>query len=617
MRLSVDSLRASRYVLPAFVLAGLLFAGIASLVDQPALSQGILFITLLIGTVPLMVETSLSVLQRKFGVDLIAIVAISTSLIVGQYVAGSVILLMLSGGEALEEYALRRARRDLTNLIERVPKTAHKFVLATLVDVPVGTLTPGDHIVVKPGEMVPTDGVVLDGTSMLDEAALTGEPLPVRKRVGSHILSGSIALDGLLTMLVEKTSATSTYQEIIRLVEQAEQSRAPFVRLADRTSVWFTVFTFVLAGLVWALSGDPVRLLAVLVVATPCPLILATPVAFAAGISRAARRGIIVRNAGALEQLGQARAFVFDKTGTLTLGTSQIVSIDSRSHATEDILRLAASLEQFSAHVLAKSLVRHAMTKSLSLSEPRDFTEQFGEGVQGVIDGKILRFGRLGFLRKAGVTVTARDTVDHDRRRTGGQVIVYLSEEDRLIGSIAFSDDIRPHVRTLFADLSKLGIRCVRMVTGDKREVAERIGREIGLSPADIRAECLPGDKVREVQRLKQSVGTTVMVGDGINDAPALAAADIGIAMGAGGASASSEAGDIVLLVDEIERVGDAVRIGHRVMAIARQSIGVGIGLSILLMIIASAGMLPPVYGALAQEAVDVLVILNALRVLL
>lgn len=611
------SLLSLRSAIPLFVLLGLTLFGITYALGLSQIDHVILLVTLVIGALPLLLEILQSMLRGHFGIDLIAIVAIVSALVLGEYLAGTVILLMLSGGEALEGYALKRARRELTSLIEGAPTVAHRKIGTEIDDVPVGAIVAGDTVIVKPGELVPVDGQVLAGTSMIDEAMLTGEAMLVEKAHGSHVMSGSLSKDGVLEIRALKPAGDSKYAQIIRLVQEAENRKAPFVRLADRYSVGFTAATFVLAGLAWLLSGDPVRVLAVLVVATPCPLILATPIAFASGISRAAGRGIIVKNGGALEKLGEAKCFVFDKTGTLTLGTAAIDTIEGYAISPQNVLQLGASVDQLSAHVLARSLTQHAREKGLTLSLPDQFEEQLGQGVRGTINGQTYFFGRLSFLESHGIGVSPDIEHEHDKRREDGKIGVYLADEKQVLGSIFFADTVRDNVRSLFLGLASLGIRTVVMLTGDKRPVALRIAQSIGILPENVRAECLPEDKVTEVVRLRQTLSPVVMVGDGVNDAPAIAAADVGIAMGAHGSGASSEAGDVVILVDKIERVGEALCLGHRVLQIAKESIFIGIGLSLVLMIFAALGFIQPVYGALLQEVIDVLVIFNALRVLL
>lgn len=605
-----------RSAIPLFVIAGLLLSMVLYAMHLPAAVNGVLLITLIVGSLPLIIEVAESMLHGQFGVDLIAIVAIITAFILGQYLAGVVVLLMLSGGEALEAYALRRARKELTSLIENAPTSAHKKDGDRVTDVPADSIVPGDLIVVKPGERIPVDGVVVDGIAMVDESALTGEALPIRKAHGHNVLSGSVNKDALLTVKASKPASESKYAQIIRLVQQAEEKKAPFVRLADRYSVIFTTITFVIAAAAWWISGDAIRLLAVLVVATPCPLILATPTAFASGISVAAARGIIAKHGGVLEKLGEAKSFLFDKTGTITLGTPVINRIESWEHSESEILNIAATLDQFSTHTLARSLTAEARTRNITLGSADNFREEFGEGVSGDIDGTYYIVGRLKYLESLGVSANDAQKKRHDAARIAGEIPVFVATRTAILGAIVFADQVRPNVKQLFAHIDRLGIQKVLMLTGDKAEVARQTAAKIGLPASAVHAELLPEDKVRIVEETRKTHSPVVMVGDGVNDAPAIAEADVGIAMGGHGATASSEAGDIVILVDRIERVGEALLIGHRVLHIAKQSIFVGIGLSTACMIIAAFGYIPPIMGAFLQEAIDVAVILNALRVL-
>jgi len=571
-------------------------------------------VTMGLGTLPLLWRMLSDLYHKKLGVDLIAMVAIVASFLLGQYVAGSVILLMLSGGEALETYALSRARRELTALLSRVPSVAHKKQNNSFIDTPANLITADDIILIKPGETVPTDCVIISGTSDVDESAITGESIPVLKTASSLVYSGSINKDGALEARVLKPASESTYEKIIKLVREAENSRAPLVRLADRYSVWFTAITFAIAGVTWLISHDPIRVLAVLVVATPCPLILATPIAIMSGVSKAASRGIIVKNGGALEKLAEVKAFIFDKTGTLTLGSSKVKAVKNYQKETEqEVLNLAASLDQFSGHILARSLTEHAKLNKLELSAPSNFREIFGEGVEGDIKNVKYIFGKLAFLERKGIKIP--DTIKHQHQdfQEQGTIAVYLGAAGNILGSIQFADIVRPEIKSLFQDMAKMGLKKIVMLTGDKKNVAEIIGKQLGLS--DIHAECLPEDKVREVQEHKKEFGSVAMIGDGINDAPALAAADVGIAIGAHGSTASSESGDIVITVDNLARVGTALRIAKYTLKIAKQSIFIGIGVSIALMIVASFGYIAPVYGAMLQEVLDVFVILNALRI--
>jgi heavy metal translocating P-type ATPase len=540
------------------------------------------------------------VVDRHLGVDTIALVAMVGSLALGQYLAGAVIGLMFSGGEALEAAASRRARRELTALVRRAPTVAHRLVSGAIEDVEAEAVGAGDTLVVLTGEVVPVDGKVSSAEAVVDTSTLTGEPLPVTLRRGMAVLSGSANAGPPFEVRAERPAAESAYAALVRLVERAQSERAPFVRLADRYAGVFLPVTLAFAGAAWAISGDAVRGLAVVVVATPCPLILAAPIALVSGVSRAARAGVIVKGAGAIEALGRARNVLFDKTGTLTIGTPEVrdvVALDAIPP--DDVLRLAASVDRMSAHVLGEALVAAAKEADLALALPVDVREEPGQGIAGTLDGRRVAVGSAAF-------VGTPDPVG----RGSGEAHVLVVVDGRLAGVILMADELRPDAREIVARLRAEGIHTVAMASGDRRSVAERIGRQLGVDR--VYAELSPEDKLDVVRRLHP----VVMVGDGVNDAPALAAADVGIAMGAAGATIAAETADAVIAVDRVDRVADAVHAGRRALAIARQSVLAGMGLSIVAMGVAAAGHLPPVAGALLQEGVDLAVILNALRAL-
>ena len=603
----------AHYILPSFAFLGLLVGFILHLSGSVSLDNDIWMATLVIGTLPLIYKILKDIFSGHFGIDLIAIVAIIASFIMGQYLAGNIILLMLSGGEALEIYALKRARKELSNLISNAPTFAHIKKDNNLIDVNVDQIQVGDIIFIKTGEIIAADGIVVLGSSQVDESALTGESLPAEKVVGSTVFSGSINKSNILEVKVIRLPSESKYEQIIALIKKAEENKAPVVRLADKYSVWFTVITFSLATLAWVLAKDSVRLLAVLVVATPCPLILATPIAMISGISRAAKRGIIVKNGGALEVLAEINAFIFDKTGTLTLGQPEIVDVISFGKDKNEVLRIAASLDQLSLHVLARSLQAYALKNNIVLSIPTNFTEDFGEGVSGDINNQTFFFGKLKFLEKKGITIPKEVSEKHATFQSEGKITVYCGDAKSILGMVVFADVVRPETKTLFSNVKKQGIEKIVMLTGDKKAVAEIIAKDLGID--DVHAEALPENKVFEVQDHQRQFGKVAMIGDGINDAPALSTADVGIALGGHGGSASSDSGDIVIMVDDLNRVGEAYTIAKNTLKIAKQGIFVGIGVSIILMIIAAFGYISPIYGALIQEALDVIIILNALRV--
>ncbi len=592
----------------------------------------------LLGGVPLLWETLNHFVEKEFSVDFIAILAIAGSLILGQYLAGSFVVLMLSGGEALEAFALRRARSSLSALADRAPRTAHIWQGEHLVDIPAEAIEVGMKIVVKPGELVPVDGVVEEGSSSVSEADLTGEPMPVRKTLGMVILSGSVNLDGVLEIRANKRSAESKYAQILRLVQEAQARKAPIHRLADRYSVGFTAVSVALAALAWALSGNSLFALAVLVVATPCPLILATPIAIMSGIDLAARNGIIVKSGAVIEQLGEVDVAIFDKTGTLTLGTPRLTAIvprerdKTRAESRYDehtLLRLAASVEQLSTHILAQAIVDAAQErlKDVPLFVASEFVEIFGKGVQGNIlfckgdrwiepDGEetelAVAVGNRTFMGHLDIPVSLSLQIERERRVAVGQIVSFIAVDGQVEGLIVMEDVPRAELKQLSPLLKASGIKETVLLTGDSEVVAEQIGQ---LAQVDrIVARCLPEEKVEVVHESLRQGHKVLMVGDGINDAPALATATVGIAMGAQGLTAAAAVADAVLLSTDILRVATAIRLGRHVMHVAVQGIWVGMGLSVLAMIIASLGYIPPAAGAILQEGIDVIVILNALR---
>ena len=557
------------------------------------------------------------IVDRHLGVDTIALVAMVGALALDEELAGAVIGLMFSGGAALETVASRRARRELTRLVERAPRVAQRHAGSALEEVPVEAVAPGDVVLVRTGEVVPVDGTVVSDEAVVDTSTLSGEPLPVTLRSGMPVMSGTANAGTPFDVRADRPAIESAYAALVRLVEQAQAERAPFVRMADRYAGIFLPVTLGVAGLAWALSGDPVRALAVVVVATPCPLILAAPIALVSGLSRAARNGVIVKGAGAIETLGQARTVLFDKTGTLTVGTPEVQDIVALGdHSTAELLRMAASVDRLSAHVLGEALVRAAEEAELALEMPIDVREEPGQGIAGSLDGHRVAVGSRAFLRAEGY---GADEVTAAALTTGhgsGEAHVLVGIDGALAGVIVMADELRPDAERIVQRLRSEGVRHVAMVSGDRESVAVRIGRRLDVDR--VYAEQSPEDKLAVVRSLRADPGLqpVVMVGDGVNDAPALALADLGIAMGAAGATVSSETADAVITVDRVDRVADAVHTGRRALYIARQSVLAGMGLSIAAMGVAAAGYLPPVAGALFQEVIDLAVILNALRAL-
>jgi heavy metal translocating P-type ATPase len=561
--------------------------------------------------VPLSWSVLRSLLRRDVGVDAIALVSMAGALALGEYLAGAVVALMLAGGNALEESANRRARRELTALVERAPRSALVRRGDELAEVAVDEVAVDDLVLIRAGEVVPVDGMVVSEEAIVDESALTGEPLPVTVHRGGTVRSGTAATGASFEVQALRPAAESAYAALVRLVEKTEEQRAPFVRIADRYALFFLPATIIVAAVAWAASGDAVRALAVFVVATPCPLILAAPIALMCGVSRAARAGVVVKGAGTIEQLGEARSVLLDKTGTITLGHPELDRVVTTNGLPEDeTLRLAASLDQLSAHPLAKALVAGADRRNLALTIPKKVEEQFGQGVRGTVGDHAVLVGSASWLRRQGVEPELPAGLDSSAAR------VLVAVDGRLTGVLLVGDRLRAESSNLVSRLHDVGIRYVALVTGDKGSAAEGFGEKLGVDR--VYAEQTPEEKLDVVRAIHAQPGLrgVVMVGDGINDAPALALADVGIAMGSAGATVSSETADAVILVDRVDRVVDAIAIGRRSLFIARQSVVAGIALSLLAMGVAAAGYLPPVEGALLQEAIDVGVIVNALRAL-
>ncbi|MHB9864172.1 heavy metal translocating P-type ATPase [Streptomyces sp. YIM S03343] len=551
--------------------------------------------------------------EGQAGVDLIAVLALGGTLAVGEYLAGALIALMLATGRTLEAAAQRRASHDLRALLEHAPRSARRRSGAEVDTVPLAEVAVGDLLVVGPGEVVPVDGRVTGATAVLDESVLTGESLAVRRPEGDEVRSGVVNAGGAFELRATATEEDSAYAEIVRLARQAGAESAPVVRLADRYAAWFLPLSVAAAGLAWLVSGSAVRAVAVLVVATPCPLLLAAPVAVVSGLSKASRLGVVIRDGGALESLGHARTVLMDKTGTLTRGRPRVLDVvGAPGWQASEVLRLAASVDRYSPHVLAHAVVDAAHDRGLKLSVPEDVAEEPGRGAAGTVDSRRMAVGRLD----AGAERPGWARAADNRAVLDGAAVAWLTVDGEPVGAVLLSDPLRPDAPRTLRRLRAAGIRRLVMLTGDRPEPAREVGAVLGLD--DVRAGLSPADKVAAVRAERGSAknAATVMIGDGVNDAPALAAADVGVAMGARGSTASSEAADVVLTTDRVDRLADAVTIAVRARRIAVQSALGGMIMSLAAMVAAAFGLLPPAAGALLQEAIDVAVILNALRAL-
>jgi heavy metal translocating P-type ATPase len=552
------------------------------------------------------------VFAGRFAADVVAMLAIVTALLLREPLAGLIVVLMQTGGEALERYAQGRASEAVRELEASAPHVAHRLVNGEVEDVPADTIGVGDHLLVRPGELLACDAIVLEGRSHVDASRITGEPVPVSARPATRLLSGSVNLESPLTVQATAPAAESQYARIVELVRTAQGSKSPLQRMADRYAVWFTPLTLAVAACAYALSGDAERVLAVLVVATPCPLILATPVAVVGGINRAARRGIVFRHGTALEQLGGVRVAIFDKTGTLTIGRPEVDQVLAVPPFTEaEVLRLAAGVEHGSSHLLARTLIEEASERGIPLPRGTNITETPGQGVRGQVDGRRVTVGGWSF-------VVSQHPVAEPALKSllvnlpGAGLRAYVAIDGSGAGLIDYADRLRPDLDGFVAELRRLGMTKLVLLSGDDQANASAVAAAVGI--AESHGDLLPAQKVEYVQRLVERGDRVLMVGDGTNDAPALSTATVGIALASGGGGISAEAADAVILADDPTRVAEAIAISRRTLRIARQSIWVGLGMSGVAMGVASLGYIPPIVGALLQEGIDVAVILNALR---
>ena len=592
---------------------GVILLGLLLKLVVPPWAATVWLVGLIVTGAPIVWRTLVEARRGEWAIDLVSVLAIVGAVLLREPLAGLVIVLMRSGGEALEQYAAGRASAALRELEAAAPRVAHRLAgenLTIVEDVPVGDIQIGDPLLVRPGELVPCDGIVRDGNSLVDVARLTGEPVPIAAAPGTALMSGSVNGDGVLTIAATARAEDSQYAKIVELVRTAQSTKAPLVRLADRYARWFTPATLLVCLLTFLLTHDTTRVLAVLVVATPCPLILAAPIAVIAGISRAARRQIIVRHGGALESLSGVDVAVFDKTGTLTIGKPLVRRVLTTGDLNEQaLLRLAAAVEQGSSHLLARTLVDAALATGATLPIARAHVESPGRGLTAEVEGHEISVGSRAFiLERARVNPKVLARLEHSE--VG--LRAYVAIDGCLAGVVEYSDRTRPGLRDLFARLAASGVDRAILLSGDHTPNVRAVAQEIGIS--DARGDLLPEAKVSVVQQLVREGCHVLMVGDGTNDAPALSAAHVGIALASQGGGISAEAADVVVLADDLSRVADAVDIGHRTLRVARQSIWLGLGLSIIAMVAASFGAIVPTIGALLQEGIDIASIANALR---
>lgn len=601
------------WFLPAVTVAAIAGGALAALgPDGAARRQTIWTIGLVICGTPVVLRTALGLLRGRFAADVVAALAVVAAFALDQPFVGLVVVLMQSGGEALEGIAEGRATDALRALQDAVPRVVHRLREGRIEDVDPATVKAGELILVRPGEVLPCDGEVVRGRSHMDTSRITGEPLPVTATAGIPVMSGTVNQEGPLTIRVTAVAAESQYARIVQLVREAQESKAPLQRVADRYAIWFTPVTIIVCALAYALSRDWDRVLAVLAVATPCPLILATPVAVLGGMNQSARRHILVRNGGVLEALGDITAVILDKTGTITFGrprVSQVVPLDSLEES--EVLRLAAGVEQFSGHLLARTLVEEAVHRKLRVPPAASVSEAPGRGVEGMVDERHVLVGAQSFILER--VPGARAGLDAVHAGDGRAALrAYVTVNDRLAGIVEYADMIRPGMKDMIGRLDEIGVKHTLLLSGDRTANVDDAAKSLGIESA--RGDLLPEDKVDAVCELMSRGESVLMVGDGTNDAPALSAATVGVALASHGRGIATVSAGAILLADEPQRIVDAILISRRTMRIARQSIFVGLGLSSVGMVAAAAGFIPPVAGALIQEGIDLAVILNALR---
>ncbi|NME30991.1 cadmium-translocating P-type ATPase [Lactobacillus amylovorus subsp. animalium] len=531
----------------------------------------------------------------RYGVDILAVIAIVSTILINNYWAEWMILVMSTGGETLEDYATGQASKELRSLLNNTPRIANKLVNDQITEVKVNELRIGDIVLIKPGQQVPVDGEIIKGTSSFDQSSLTGESVPVTKKPGDNLMSGSVNGDVAVQMKVTKEAKDSEYQSIVALVKSSQAQPAKFVKMADRYAVPFTIISLIIGGVAWAVSGDATRFAEVMVVASPCPLLIAAPVALVSGMSSMSAHHIIVKSGPTLEKLARAKTFAFDKTGTLTenqLVVDQVVPAEE-SVSKDELQGLAASVEQQSSHVIAGSLVK-ATNKDL-IKPVTDLKETTAQGVEGNVDGKHVKVGKLKFVAP-----------DHEKIDVNSTA-VFVSIDNQFAGYITLMDEMRPETPDTIAKLKRQGAQDIMMLTGDHKAVAERVGNKAGIT--DIRADLLPSEKIKAIKGVPKNLRPVVMTGDGVNDAPSLTAADVGIAMGAKGATAASESADAVIMVNDLSKINDAVAISKHTMKVANVDVLTAIGVVIIIELIAFTGVIPAFWGAILQEVVDMITI--------
>jgi len=592
MSKKIDLLNA--FKIPAVVLFTTILYILFSLLKLESVAIIFVLFATLLGSYRLFYDTALSILKKQFALDYIAILAILVSLATQEYLVAAILALMISSGRTLEDYGVAQAKKSLTKLAERIPNEVFLWRNGKMAEkVKIERVKKGDEIFIRKGEVIGLDGVLLSDEGLTDESSLTGEPYTIEKIKGDAIRSGTINIGNPIVIKVTKEQKDSTYSKIVQMVKNAQQEKSPMIRLADKYSGIFTIVTLAITAFAYFYSGfDLTRALAVLAIATPCPLIIATPIALLGGVNASSKKHIIVKKLASLEILSRAKVLIFDKTGTITLGKPKVIEFKNLSgYKDTQILAISESIERNSLHPLAKAIVEYAKEKRAPVVQAENIEEKIGVGISGILNGKRYILSKI-------------------KGKGGMQIGLY--EGKKLLATFSFEDEIKEDSKAIIKNLKQKGFE-VFIFTGDKKEAAEKVVKNLGEGIV-LMAEASPKDKQNGIKELKKQGKITAMVGDGINDAPALALADVGMVFSNEEQTAASEAADIVFLGGNFSLVVDSLNIAKRTIAIAKQSIVWGIGISILGMVFASFGLIPPIGGAFIQEGIDVAVIINALR---
>lgn len=582
------------FKIPAIVLSGIVIYLFLKFLSQENMAMGVVLFVTGLGSYELVKDSLISLLKREYILDYIAILAIFVSLITGEYLVASVIALMISSGRTLEEFGANNAKKTLTNLIDRIPDEVLLYNQSGPGEkIKIKDVRIGQEVLVRKGEVIALDGVLVSKHGLADESSLTGEPYEIEKIEGDLIRSGTVNIGDPIVIKVTRTGENSTYNKIIEMVKKAQSEKAPLIRLANKYSVFFTIITFIIAGFAYFYGGSLARVLAVLVVATPCPLILATPIALIGGVNAAAKKRIIVKKLAGIEALSRINSIVFDKTGTITLGVPKVIEFKLLNEGLNQkvVLGIVQAIERNSLHPLAKALVLYAKNQNAPVVMAFNVKEVIGKGIEGTVENKKYLLSKLP---------------------SDEGMAIGLTMKRKNLAVFKFEDQIKLESKQIVKKLKEEGYT-LHIFTGDKKQAAQKVASELGEGVL-VKAELSPQQKLKGVEELKRNGKVVAMIGDGINDAPALALADVGMVFSNEEQTAASEAADIVFLGGDFEHVSNIIGISRRTIAIAKQSIVWGIGISTAAMVFASLGYIPPIAGAALQEAIDVAVIINALR---